>query len=402
MYQFKGFTQKANKAINIALQEASNMGHTYVGTEHLLLGLIEEGTGVAYTVLTDNKITSDEYREKIETSTGIGSKTVLTPEDLTPRTKRVMQMAMVISSRMGNSYVGTEHLLLALLSESDSYAVKFLVELDVNIQTLAEELQKNMQKMSSHQDFNSADAKETSDSNNKTLEKYGRDLTDAAKKGEIDPVIGRSKEIERVVQILSRRTKNNPVLIGEPGVGKTAVAEGLALKITKGEVPEILLDKKIFALDLTGMIAGAKYRGDFEERIKAVIDEVKSSKNTILFIDELHTIVGAGQAEGSADAANILKPTLARGDMQVIGATTIEEYRKHIEKDAALERRFQPVMVGEPTEEEAVEILKGLRDRYEAHHKVKITDEAILSAVTLSSRYIADRFLTDKSIDLID
>ena len=402
MYQFKGFTQKANKAINIALQEASNMGHTYVGTEHLLLGLIEEGTGVAYTVLTDNKITSDEYREKIETSTGIGSKTVLTPEDLTPRTKRVMQMAMVISSRMGNSYVGTEHLLLALLSESDSYAVKFLVELDVNIQTLAEELQKNMQKMSSHQDFNSADAKETSDSNNKTLEKYGRDLTDAAKKGEIDPVIGRSKEIERVVQILSRRTKNNPVLIGEPGVGKTAVAEGLALKITKGEVPEILLDKKIFALDLTGMIAGAKYRGDFEERIKAVIDEVKSSKNTIVFIDELHTIVGAGQAEGSADAANILKPTLARGDMQVIGATTIEEYRKHIEKDAALERRFQPVMVGEPTEEEAVEILKGLRDRYEAHHKVKITDEAILSAVTLSSRYIADRFLPDKAIDLID
>ena len=402
MYQFKGFTQKANKAINIALQEASNMGHTYVGTEHLLLGLIEEGTGVAYTVLTDNKITSDEYREKIETSTGIGSKTVLTPEDLTPRTKRVMQMAMVISSRMGNSYVGTEHLLLALLSESDSYAVKFLVELDVNIQTLAEELQKNMQKMSSHQDFNSADAKETSDSNNKTLEKYGRDLTDAAKKGEIDPVIGRTKEIERVIQILSRRTKNNPVLIGEPGVGKTAVAEGLALKITKGEVPEILLDKKIFALDLTGMIAGAKYRGDFEERIKAVIDEVKSSKNTILFIDELHTIVGAGQAEGSADAANILKPTLARGDMQVIGATTIEEYRKHIEKDAALERRFQPVMVGEPTEEEAVEILKGLRDRYEAHHKVKITDEAILSAVTLSSRYIADRFLPDKAIDLID
>lgn len=402
MYQFKGFTQKANKAINIALQEASNMGHTYVGTEHLLLGLIEEGTGVAYTVLTDIKITSDEYREKIETSTGIGSKTVLTPEDLTPRTKRVMQMAMVISSRMGNSYVGTEHLLLALLSESDSYAVKFLVELDVNIQTLAEELQKNMQKMSSHQDFNSADAKETSDSNNKTLEKYGRDLTDAAKKGEIDPVIGRTKEIERVVQILSRRTKNNPVLIGEPGVGKTAVAEGLALKITKGEVPEILLDKKIFALDLTGMIAGAKYRGDFEERIKAVIDEVKSSKNTILFIDELHTIVGAGQAEGSADAANILKPTLARGDMQVIGATTIEEYRKHIEKDAALERRFQPVMVGEPTEEEAVEILKGLRDRYEAHHKVKITDEAILSAVTLSSRYIADRFLPDKAIDLID
>ncbi len=402
MYQFKGFTQKANEAINIALQEASNMGHTYVGTEHLLLGLIEEGTGVAYTVLNENNITQEAYREKIETSTGIGSKTVLTPEDLTPRTKRVMQMAMVISTRMGNNYVGTEHLLLALLSESDSYAVKFLVELNANIQNLAEDLQKNMQKMSINQEYNNSETKQKSEGNQKTLEKYGRDLTESAKKGEIDPVIGRTKEIERVIQILSRRTKNNPVLIGEPGVGKTAVAEGLALKITKGEVPEILKDKKIFALDLTGMIAGAKYRGDFEERIKAVIDEVKSSKNTILFIDELHTIVGAGQAEGSADAANILKPTLARGDMQVIGATTIEEYRKHIEKDAALERRFQPVMVGEPTEEEAVEILKGLRDRYEAHHKVKITDEAIASAVTLSSRYIADRYLPDKAIDLID
>lgn len=401
MYQFKGFTQKANQAVNIALQQASEMGHTYVGTEHLLLGLIQEGTGVAYTVLNDNNVTQEEYREKIETSTGVGSKTVLTPDDLTPRTKRVMQMSMVISSRMGNNYVGTEHLLLALLSESDSYAVKFLIELGVNIQTLAEDLQKNMHKMSTSSDY-SKNASEASDGAQKTLEKYGRDLTKSAEKGEIDPVIGRTKEIDRVIQILSRRTKNNPVLIGEPGVGKTAVAEGLALKITKGEVPEILKDKKIFALDLTGMIAGAKYRGDFEERIKAVIDEVKSSKNTILFIDELHTIVGAGQAEGSADAANILKPTLARGDMQVIGATTIEEYRKHIEKDAALERRFQPVMVGEPTEEEAVEILKGLRDRYEAHHKVKITDEAIISAVTLSSRYIADRYLPDKAIDLID
>ncbi len=401
MYQFKGFTQKANQAVNIALQQASEMGHTYVGTEHLLLGLIQEGTGVAYTVLNDNNVTQEEYREKIETSTGVGSKTVLTPDDLTPRTKRVMQMSMVISSRMGNNYVGTEHLLLALLSESDSYAVKFLIELGVNIQTLAEDLQKNMHKMRTSSDYNK-NASEASDGAQKTLEKYGRDLTKSAEKGEIDPVIGRTKEIDRVIQILSRRTKNNPVLIGEPGVGKTAVAEGLALKITKGEVPEILKDKKIFALDLTGMIAGAKYRGDFEERIKAVIDEVKSSKNTILFIDELHTIVGAGQAEGSADAANILKPTLARGDMQVIGATTIEEYRKHIEKDAALERRFQPVMVGEPTEEEAVEILKGLRDRYEAHHKVKITDEAIISAVTLSSRYIADRYLPDKAIDLID
>lgn len=402
MYQFKGFTQKANEAINLALKNASEMGHTYVGTEHLLLGLIEEGTGVAATVLEENGLSVDEYRNKIADSTGTGSKTVLTPEDLTPRTKRVMQMSMVISSRMGNNYVGTEHLLLAILSESDSYAVRFLNELGINISTLAEALQNNMMQSGEGRQYSDVQGSSGGKGSTKTLEKFGRDLTKAAKGGEIDPVIGRTKEIERVIQILSRRTKNNPVLIGEPGVGKTAVAEGLALKIAKGEVPEILKDKRIFALDLTGMIAGAKYRGDFEERIKGVIDEVKNAKDIILFIDELHTIVGAGQAEGSADAANILKPSLARGDFQVIGATTIEEYRKYIEKDAALERRFQPVNVGEPSQEEAVEILKGLRDRYEAHHKVKITDEAIEAAVTLSSRYIADRFLPDKAIDLID
>ncbi|MCH5300010.1 MAG: ATP-dependent Clp protease ATP-binding subunit [Ruminococcus sp.] len=403
MYQFKGFTQKANEAINLALKNAGEMGHTYVGTEHLLLGLIEEGTGVAATVLEENGLDKEDYKNKIESSTGVGSKTVLTPEDLTPRTKRAMQMATVISSRMGNNYVGTEHLLLAIISESDSYAVRFLNELAINIQSVADSIQNNMQQTGEGGDFSGFEnGKVGKNSNTKTLEKFGRDLTKSAKSGEIDPVIGRNKEIERVIQILSRRTKNNPVLIGEPGVGKTAVAEGLALKIAKDEVPELLKDKRIFALDLTGMIAGAKYRGDFEERIKAVMDEVKNSNDIILFIDELHTIVGAGQAEGSADAANILKPALARGDFQVIGATTIEEYRKHIEKDAALERRFQPVTVGEPTQEEAVEILKGLRDRYEAHHKVKITDEAIESAVTLSSRYIADRYLPDKAIDLID
>ncbi len=403
MYQFKGFTQKANEAINLALKNAGEMGHTYVGTEHLLLGLIEEGTGVAATVLEENGLNKEDYKNKIESSTGVGSKTVLTPEDLTPRTKRAMQMAMVISSRMGNSYVGTEHLLLAIISESDSYAVRFLNELGINIQAVADSIQNNMQQTGEMGDLNGFEnGNSGKNSKTKTLEKFGRDLTKSAKGGEIDPVIGRTKEIERVIQILSRRTKNNPVLIGEPGVGKTAVAEGLALKIAKDEVPELLKDKRIFALDLTGMIAGAKYRGDFEERIKAVMDEVKNSNNIILFIDELHTIVGAGQAEGSADAANILKPALARGDFQVIGATTIEEYRKHIEKDAALERRFQPVTVGEPTQEEAIEILKGLRDRYEAHHKVKITDEAIESAVTLSSRYIADRYLPDKAIDLID
>lgn len=402
MYQFKGFTQKANEAINLALKNASEMGHTYVGTEHLLLGLIEEGTGVAATVLEESGLSKESYKNKIADSTGTGSKTVLTPDDLTPRTKRVMQMAMAISAKVGDSYVGTEHLLFAILSESDSYAVRFLQELGVSVQSVAQALQSNMQKGDEESLYQGIDNSNHNSGSTKTLEKFGRDLTKAAKNGEIDPVIGRAKEIERVIQILSRRTKNNPVLIGEPGVGKTAVAEGLALKISKGEVPEILKDKKIFALDLTGMIAGAKYRGDFEERIKGVIDEVKKSKDTILFIDELHTIVGAGQAEGSADAANILKPCLARGDFQVIGATTVSEYRKYIEKDAALERRFQPVNVGEPTQEEAVLILKGLRDRYEAHHKVKISDEAIEAAVTLSSRYIADRFLPDKAIDLID
>ena len=328
----------------------------------------------------------------------------LTPDDFTPRTKRVLRAAVIISSKTGYTYVGTEHLLLAILSESDSYAVAFLEELGVSVERLAQAVSKGMQGGAEEGfgGFENESAPNGSQKGGSALDKFGRDLTQAAKNGEIDPVIGREKEIQRVIQILSRRTKNNPVLIGEPGVGKTAVAEGLALEIAKGNVPEILKDKRVVSLDLTGMVAGAKYRGDFEERIKAAIDEVKKSKNTILFIDELHTIVGAGAAEGSADAANILKPSLARGDFQVIGATTLNEYRKYIEKDAALERRFQPVKVGEPTPEQAVQILKGLRDSYEAHHKVKITDEAINAAVTLSSRYIADRYLPDKAIDLID
>ena len=284
---------------------------------------------------------------------------------------------------------------MAVISEDDSYAVAFLKEMGVTPDAVARAVSNGLQSGINDSQYSQSDEEYGTSRNNSSLEKYGRDLTKAAKNGEIDPVIGREKEIQRVIQILSRRTKNNPVLIGEPGVGKTAVAEGLALEIAKGDVPEILKDKKVVNLDLTGMIAGAKYRGDFEERIKSAIDEVKKSKDTILFIDELHTIVGAGAAEGSADAANILKPSLARGDFQVIGATTLNEYRKHIEKDAALERRFQPVKVGEPTAEQAVEILKGLRDSYEAHHKVKITDEAINAAVTLSSRYIADRYLPD-------
>ena len=404
MYQFKGFTEKANKALNLAIESAEEMRHNYVGTEHILYGLVKEGSGVAATALNECGVTEDALREKFESINGTMSLVELTPDDFTPRTKRVLRAAVIISSKTGYTYVGTEHLLLAILSESDSYAVAFLEELGVSVERLTQAVSKGMQGGADDGfgGFENESAPNGSQKGGSALDKFGRDLTQAAKNGEIDPVIGREKEIQRVIQILSRRTKNNPVLIGEPGVGKTAVAEGLALEIAKGNVPEILKDKRVVSFDLTGMVAGAKYRGDFEERIKAAIDEVKKSKNTILFIDELHTIVGAGAAEGSADAANILKPSLARGDFQVIGATTLNEYRKYIEKDAALERRFQPVKVGEPTPEQAVQILKGLRDSYEAHHKVKITDEAINAAVTLSSRYIADRYLPDKAIDLID
>ena len=393
MYEFKGFTSKANNALNLAMQSAGAMGHTYIGTEHILLGLAKEGSGVAATALRNAGLKTDELEKRIKEASGYSRPRTLTPSDFTPRAKRVMQNAVIIASRSGSSYVGTEHLLLSIIQEDDSYAYNFLSELNVNMNTVMD---------SAEEIVGESDGSDRGSGENTALEKFGRDLTKAAKNGEIDPVIGREKEIERVIQILSRRTKNNPVLIGEPGVGKTAVAEGLALKIVEGQVPEILKGKRIVTLDLTGMIAGSKYRGDFEERIKNAIDEVKKSKDIILFIDELHTIVGAGSSEGSTDAANILKPSLARGDFQVIGATTVSEYRKYIEKDAALERRFQPVNVGEPSKEETEKILFGLRDRYEAHHKVKISDEAIKAAVSLSSRYIADRFLPDKAIDLID
>ena len=394
MYEFKNFTQKANKALNLAMTSAGEMGHTYIGTEHLLLGLVKEGSGVAATALTQAGLDASELENRIKETAGTASPVTLTPNDFTPRSKRVMQNAVIIAAKLRSNYVGTEHLLFSIMQETDSYAYTFLNELGVDLNAV----------MNTAEDYvgENGGADHQNNPSGKGLDKFGRDLTAAAKNGEIEPVIGREKEIERVIQILSRRTKNNPVLIGEPGVGKTAVAEGLALKIVEGKVPEILRNKRIVSLDLTGMVAGAKYRGDFEERIKEAIDEVKKSKDIILFIDELHTIVGAGSAEGSTDAANILKPSLARGDFQVIGATTVNEYRKYIEKDAALERRFQPVNVGEPSEDEAVQILEGLRDRYEAHHKVKITDEAIKAAVELSSRYIADRYLPDKAIDLID
>ena len=407
MYNFKGFTQKANTALNLAVTSAQDLGHTYVGTEHILLGLIKENTGVAAVVLSECGLDALALENHIADSVGKGTQTVLTPDDFTPRTKRVMQMAVINSAKMGHNYVSTEHLLISILSERDSYAIRFLNELGVNPSTVITALKSSLNEEQDSLDdtqysYGEKNRASKSKSDTKTLSQYGRDLTESANNGEIDPVIGRDDEIARIIQILSRRTKNNPVLIGEPGVGKTAVAEGLALKISNGEVPEHLKSKRVFSLDLTSMIAGTKYRGDFEDRIKNAIEEVKKSDDIILFIDELHTIIGAGSAEGSADAANILKPSLARGDFQVIGATTLEEYRKYIEKDAALERRFQPVNVGEPTNDEAVQILKGLRDRYEAHHKVKITDEAIEAAVELSSRYIADRYLPDKAIDLID
>ena len=398
MYRFTGFTQKANDALNSAITIAENFGHTYIGSEHILLGLLAEKGGMAYTALSSRKISYSEVETIIKSSIGIGSPTVLSPADFTPRAKNIMDTAILQGKGMGHSYIGTEHILMAIIREGTGAATEILSRMGVQPQDLLSDLTNALG--SSKPSGNKKDAKEKSDT--PTLSQFGRDLTVYATQGKIDPVIGRQKEIERVIQILSRRTKNNPCLIGEPGVGKTAIAEGLALKIATGEVPEMLRNKRIITLDLTGMVAGTKYRGDFEERIRNAIEEVKKAGDIILFIDEVHTLIGAGSAEGAVDAANILKPSLARGEIQVIGATTLDEYRKHIEKDAALERRFQPVTVGEPSEAEAIEILTGLRDKYEAHHKVKITDGAILAAVKMSSRYIGDRYLPDKAIDLID
>lgn len=401
MYKFTGFTEKANIALNTAVETAQSMGHAYIGSEHLLIGLLRDAGGVAGTVLAQKGVTAEQVESLIKETIGVGSPTVLTPDDFTPRSKNIVETSIMLARSMGHSYVGTEHILMAILKDSSSCAVQFLNDLGAPPQEIMNTLAGSVGETAKTAAGTPSAAK-GGNSATPTLEQYGRDLTQMARENRIDPVIGRQKEIERVVQILSRRTKNNPCLIGEPGVGKTAVAEGLALKIATGEVPELLKDKRIVALDLTGMVAGTKYRGDFEERIKTALDEVKKAGDVILFIDEVHTLIGAGSAEGAVDAANILKPSLARGELQVIGATTLEEYRKHIEKDAALERRFQPITVGEPTEEEAVEILKGLRDKYEAHHKVKITDDAIFAAVKMSARYIADRYLPDKAIDLVD
>ncbi len=402
MYKFTGFTEKANRALNSAIEVAENLGHTYIGSEHLLAGLVREDNGAATKLLNEKGVSSANVDTLLRQTVGVGIPTVLTPDDFTPRSKHIVEKAVVLARSANAGYVGTEHLLLSLLDETDSCACYILSQLGVSLSALRESIQKAAGDAASFTSGKQTRPGAAKHAETPTLDQYGQDLTQKAAKNEIDPVIGREQEIERVIQILSRRTKNNPCLIGEPGVGKTAIAEGLALKIASGEVPELLRDKRIVALDLTGMVAGTKYRGDFEERIKGCIDEVIKAKDVILFIDEVHNLIGTGSAEGAADAANILKPSLARSELQVIGATTLEEYRKHIEKDAALERRFQPVKVGEPSEEEAIEILRGLKDKYEAHHKVKILDDAIVAAVRMSARYITDRFLPDKAIDLVD
>lgn len=393
------FTQRAAQALNLAKECSNSLGHNYIGTEHILWGLVKEGGGIAANVLMSNGVTENKVMEKILSIVGKGDGS-LPIAGYTPRTKRVMELSYAETRRMGQNYIGTEHIMMGILREGESVAVRILMELGVDINKLYDNLITMLQ-----EDTPAAVAAgkpKTEDVQTPTLDQFGRDLTVMAREGKIDPVVGRDKEIERIIQILSRRTKNNPCLIGEPGVGKTAICEGLAQKITEGNIPEILKEKRVVALDLSSMVAGAKYRGEFEDRLKKSIEEIRNAGNVILFIDELHTIVGAGAAEGAIDASNILKPLLARGEIQVIGATTLDEYRKYIEKDAALERRFQPIQIGEPNQEEAIEILKGIRDKYEAHHNVKITDKALEAAVMLSSRYITDRYLPDKAIDLID
>ena len=398
------FTNRAQKAIEIANDVAIELGHNYIGTEHILYGLSKEGNGVASKVLENQEVTPEVIADKIIELVGredIISETL----GFTPRTKRVIENAFLEARKLGYNYIGTEHILIGILREGDSIAARILLELNVNIPKLYNEIIKVINEgedCKNESGKRSTDRKNGSYNQTPTLNQFGEDLTKKAKEGKLDPIIGRKEEIERVIQILSRRTKNNPCLIGEPGVGKTAVVEGLAQKIVSGDIPEILKDKRVVTVDISGMVAGAKYRGDFEERIKKALNEVKKAGDVILFIDEIHTIVGAGAAEGAIDAANILKPLLARGEIQLVGATTLNEYRKFIEKDTALERRFSPVTVNEPSEKDTIKILKGIRDKYEAHHNVKISDEAIESAVKMSVRYINDRFLPDKAIDLID
>lgn len=393
------FTDDAQSVLSFAQEAALELGHDYVGTEHVLIGLTKVKNGVAAKALEALGIVTEDIFESVEEQVGRGNKKV-TSIYMTPRVKYVLELAVQIANRMKHNYVGTEHILLGLLSDGGGVAVGILRAMNIRTDDIVEAIRHILG--SSTNDDHSGQDSSNNNSDLGDLADFGTDLNESAKQGKIDPVIGRDTEIQRVIQILSRRTKNNPVLIGEPGVGKTAIAEGLAQRIVNGNVPEILRNKRIISLSISSMLAGAKYRGEFEERLKKAIDEVQEHDDMIIFIDEIHTLVGAGATEGAMDAANILKPALARGGFQVIGATTLDEYKKHIEKDAALERRFQPVQVGEPNEEDALEILRGLRDRYEAFHKAKITDEALKAAVTLSSRYITDRFLPDKAIDVVD
>ncbi|MDK2836388.1 MAG: ATP-dependent Clp protease ATP-binding subunit ClpC [Thermosediminibacterales bacterium] len=393
---FGKFTERAQKVILLAQEEAKRLNHSLVGTEHILLGLIREGGGIAAKVLQNMGLELTKVRNEIEKMLGPGNSMGKDFIGYTPRAKKVLELAYDEARRLGHNYIGTEHILLGLIREGEGVAAQVLNNLGVDLEKARNQVIKSL-----GGDMNNKNVYKKS-TKTPNLDQFGRDLTELAREGKLDPVIGRKKEIERVIQVLSRRTKNNPCLIGEPGVGKTAIAEGLAQRIIEGDVPEILKDKRVVTLDLASLVAGTKFRGEFEDRLKKVMAEIKQAGNIILFIDEMHTIIGAGAAEGAIDASNILKPALARGEMQAIGATTLDEYRKHVERDPALERRFQPIMVEEPRVEDTISILKGLRDKYEAHHRVKITDEAIKAAAVLSDRYITDRFLPDKAIDLID
>jgi ATP-dependent Clp protease ATP-binding subunit ClpC len=399
---FERFTDRARRVVVLAQEEARMLNHNYIGTEHILLGLIHEGEGVAAKALESLGIALEGVRQQVEEIIGQGQQAPSGHIPFTPRAKKVLELSLREALQLGHNYIGTEHILLGLIREGEGVAAQVLVKLGADLNRVRQQV---LQLLSGYQGKEPAEAAgrgEGTPSSSLVLDQFGRNLTASAREGKLDPVIGREKEIERVMQVLSRRTKNNPVLIGEPGVGKTAVVEGLAQKVVKGEVPETLKDKQLYTLDLGSLVAGSRYRGDFEERLKKVLKEIRTRGDIILFIDEIHTLVGAGAAEGAIDAASILKPMLARGELQTIGATTLDEYRKYVEKDPALERRFQPIQVGEPSLEHTIEILKGLRDRYEAHHRVSITDSALVAAATLADRYINDRFLPDKAIDLID
>ena len=399
---FERFTDRARRVVVLAQEEARMLNHNYIGTEHILLGLIHEGEGVAAKGLESLGISLEAVRAQVEEIIGQGQQAPSGHIPFTPRAKKVLELSLREALQLGHNYIGTEHILLGLIREGEGVAAQVLVKLGADLNRVRQQV---IQLLSGYQGKESATAggpAEGTQSSSLVLDQFGRNLTQAAREGKLDPVIGREKEIERVMQVLSRRTKNNPVLIGEPGVGKTAVVEGLAQAIIKGDVPETLKEKQLYTLDLGALVAGSRYRGDFEERLKKVLKEIRTRGDIIIFIDEIHTLVGAGAAEGAIDAASILKPMLARGELQTIGATTLDEYRKHLEKDAALERRFQPIQVQEPSVAHTIEILKGLRDRYETHHRVSITDDALVAAATMADRYVSDRFLPDKAIDLID